>query len=157
MGVMTSKQVFCRSASVVHNYAVRVVRTSVSKWSSVRPSVCPVDRQRSGISSSLVQIYVAQYGTRRIFHTRHLNYASMRKVWCLWATTSKFGRNVQVQNLICCPQYRSRKAHGNGNTKPRKTPIFGFSSKWRRKLLPVWRPTADFDFSDPVSIYETHF
>jgi len=48
-------------------------------------------------------------------------------------------------------------ANGNGNTGLRKTPIFGFSPKWRLKLLPVPIPSADFDFSYPVSLHGVHF
>jgi len=44
-------------------------------------------------------------------------------------------------------------ANGNGNTGLRKTPIFGFSPKWRLKLLPVPIPSADFNYSHPFSLY----
>ena len=42
---------------------------------------------------------MAQYARRRIFYTRLLKKTPMRKVWCLWATTAKFGTHVYVQKL----------------------------------------------------------
>jgi len=48
-------------------------------------------------------------------------------------------------------------ANCNSNTGLRKTAIFGFSPQWRIKLLPVPIPSADFDFSHPVSLYMVHF
>ena len=49
-------------------------------------------------------------------------------------------------------------AIGNGNTGLRKPPIFVFFlPKWRLKLLPVPIPSADFDFSYPVSLHGVHF
>jgi len=43
-----------------------------------------------------------------------------------------------VQKLNYDLQYQPRTVHRNENIGPRKTPISGFSSKWRRKLLSVW-------------------